>query len=245
MRSRSIRSMHFDSPHHRIRRALFGLSVIGIGALALLDNLRVFDTALLRTYWPLVFVVWGVARLAWPHHVSSRLFGVVLIAAGGLMTAHNLGEVNVDIRRWWPVFVILGGVAIALRGLFPRACGGRRWQFETSTIEHTDQVDVDARFSAVKMQNDSSAFKGGRISAAFGGVELDLRQAVMDGPEATLTIAGKFSGIELRVPRHWQVSVQMRSSLGGVEDKTVPPPTSEHRLVLRGETVFGGVEIKN
>jgi predicted membrane protein len=237
--------MHFDSPHRRIRRALFGLSVAGIGALALLDNLHVFGTPLLRTYWPLVFVVWGVARLAWSHHVSSRLFGTVLIAAGALMTAHNLGQVNVDVRQWWPVFIILGGVAIVLRGLFPRACGHRRWQFETSTIEHTDQVDVDARFSAIKLQNDSTAFKGGRISAAFGGVELDLREAVMAGPEATLTIDGKFSGIELRVPRHWQVSVQMGATLGGVEDKTVPPAAAEHRLVLRGETVFGGVEIKN
>ena len=106
-------------------------------------------------------------------------------------------------------------------------------------------VDVDARFSGVKLQNDSPAFKGGRISAAFGGVELDLREAAMAGPEATLTIDGKFSGIELRVPRHWQVSVQMSSTLGGVEDKTVSPPSPEQRLVLRGETVFGGVEIKN
>lgn len=242
MRSRSMR---LDSPHHRIRRAAFGLSVIGIGTLALLDNLHVFDTPLLRTYWPLALVIWGVARLAWSRHVSSRVFGLVLIAAGALMTASNLGQVSVDIRQWWPMFIILGGVAIALRGFFPRACGGRRWQFETSTIEHTDQVDVEARFSGIKLRNDSPAFKGGRISAAFGGVELDLREAVMAGPEATLTIEGKFSGIELRVPHHWQVSVQMSSTLGGVEDKTVPPSSSQHRLVLRGETVFGGVEIKN
>jgi len=47
------------------------------------------------------------------------------------------------------------------------------------------------------------------------------------------------------VPRDWQVSVQMSATLGAVEDKTVPPPTPAHRLVLRGETVFGGVEIKN
>jgi predicted membrane protein len=237
--------MHFDSPHHRIRRAFFGLSVVGLGALALLDNLRISDTPLLRTYWPLVLVVWGIARAAWPHHFASRLFGIVLVAAGLLMTAHNLGEVNFDVRQWWPVVIILGGVAIALRGLFPRAWGRRHWQFETSTIEHTDQVDVEAKFSAIKLQNDSPAFKGGRVSAAFGGVELDLREAVMAGPEAVLTIDGKFSGIELRVPRHWQVSVQMRATLGGVEDHTVSPPSSEHRLVLRGETVFGGVEVKN
>jgi len=238
--------MHFDSPRHRVRRALFGLSVIGIGALALLDNLHVFDIALLHTFWPLVFVVWGVARLVWPrHYLASRFFGVVLIAAGALMTAHNLGHVNVELRQWWPVLVILAGVAIALRGFFPGARCWRGQRFETSAIEHADEVNVDATFSAIKLQNDSRAFKGGRISAHFGGVELDLREAMMAGPEATLVVNGAFSGIELRVPRGWQVSVQMSSTMGAVEDKTAPPPSADHRLVLRGDTVFGGVEVKN
>lgn len=239
------RLMHLDTPHHRVRRSLFGLSIAAIGTLALLDNLHVFGTPLLRTYWPLVFVVFGVARLAWPPHLASRLFGLVLIAVGALMTARNLGHVDVDLRQWWPVFIILAGLSVVLRGLFPGLRSRRRMAFETSTIEHADTVDIDATFSAIKLQNDSPAFKGGRIRAAFGGVELDLRNAVMAGPEATLTVDGKFSGIELYVPRHWQVSVQMGATLGGVEDKTVPPATAEHRLVLRGETVFGGVEIRN
>ena len=100
-------AMHFDSPRHRARRALVGLSVIGLGSLALLDNLHVFDIALLRTFWPLVFVVWGFGRLAWPRHFRSRVFGVVLMLVGGLMTAHNLGYGNLDLRQWWPVLVIL------------------------------------------------------------------------------------------------------------------------------------------
>ncbi|MBI3367188.1 MAG: hypothetical protein HY021_01670 [Burkholderiales bacterium] len=234
-----------DSPRRRVRPALFGLAVIGVGTLALLDNLHVFDIRLLRTFWPLVLVFFGIARLAWPPHMASRLFGVVLIAVGALMTAHNLGQVDINLRQWWPMFIILAGVAIALRALFPHP---HRWhgrRFETSAIEHSDEVDVDATFGAVKLQNDSRNFKGGRIAARFGGVELDLREAVMESAEATLSIHAAFSGVELRVPRDWQVSVQMSATLGGVEDKTVPPATPTHRLVLRGDTVFGGVEIKN
>jgi predicted membrane protein len=79
----------------------------------------------------------------------------------------------------------------------------------------------------------------------FGGLELDLREAVMEGAEATIHIDAKFSGIELRVPRDWQVMVQMNATMGAVEDKSAPPVSASHRLVLRGETIFGGVEIKN
>lgn len=41
----------FDAPRRSARRTPFALTVIGIGALALLDNLHVFDIALLRTFF--------------------------------------------------------------------------------------------------------------------------------------------------------------------------------------------------
>lgn len=223
---------------------MVGLAVIGIGVLALLDNLQVFDTALLKTFWPLVFVAVGVSRLGWGRHMGSRLFGLVLILVGGLMTARNLGHEAMDLRRWWPVFIILAGASIALRGWFSSP-GRNKRRFETSAIEHADEVNVDATFSGIKLQNDSRSFRGGRIILTFGGLELDLREAVMEGAEVIIEIDAKFSGIELRVPREWQVMVQMHTAMGSVEDKSVPPVSPGHRLVLRGETMFGGVEIKN
>ena len=83
------------------------------------------------------------------------------------------------------------------------------------------------------------------MALTFGGLELDLRQAVMEAPEATIDIQATLSGIEVRVPRDWQVVVQLAATLGAVEDKTVAPASPGHRLVLRGEMTLGGLEIKN
>lgn len=235
----------FDSPRHRARRALFGLSVIGLGTLALLDNLHLFGVPLLRTYWPLVFVAWGLSPLLWPRHPGSRVLGVLLILVGALMTAHNLGHADLSLRAWWPVFLILAGAAIVLRGLFPRSRGWGRMRFETSTLEHADEINVDTMFSGIKLRNDSRSFKGGFVDVRFGGLELDLREAVMADPEVAIQIHGTFSGIELRVPRDWLVVVQLSATMGAVDDKSTPPVAPSHRLVLRGETLFGAVEIKN
>lgn len=229
--------------HHPGYRVLFGLGVIGVGVLALLDNLRLFDIALLRTFWPLALVLWGLGRLAWPRHGGSGLFGLALIAMGLALTAQHLGYLQFHWRDWWPVFVIAIGLSILMRGFFPRR--DRQACFEVSTLEHGDVANIHASFGAVNQRQDSRQFKGGRIEATFGGVELDLTQAAIDGPEARLDIAARFSGIELRVPRDWQVVVEMAATFGGVEDKTVPPMSPVARLVLRGEVVFGGVEIKN
>ncbi|MEO6278261.1 LiaI-LiaF-like domain-containing protein [Roseateles sp.] len=51
-------------PQHAGHRILFGLAVVGIGVLALLDNLHFFDISLMRTFWPLGLVLWGLGRLA-------------------------------------------------------------------------------------------------------------------------------------------------------------------------------------
>ena len=236
-------SMSFDSPRRRAKRALFGLAVMGLGALALIDNLHLFDIALLHTFWPLIFVFFGLGRLLWPRHPGGALVGVALIGLGGLMTAHNLGQITFNLHQWWPVFIVLAGLSIVLRGLFPGRCRSRH--FEVSSLEHDDHVNVDASFSGVKLRNDSRSFKGGRVLFAFGGLELDLREAVMDAPEATLDISARFAGIELRVPRDWQVVVQMQSRMGAVEDKSLPPPSPSHRLILRGENVFGALQVKN
>ena len=233
------------SPQHRHagHRVLFGLAVIGVGLLVLLDNLRLFDISLMRTFWPLAFVLWGLARLVWPVHRGSSVLGVVLIAIGVLLTAQNLGYVQVHWRDWWPVIIIAMGVSIVMRGLLPRSELGAITS--DMTLEHGEQVDIQASFSAVSQRNDSPAFKGGRITSTFGGVELDLTQARMAGPEARLDISARFSGIELRVPREWQVVVEMPATFGGVDDKTVPPMTPGPRLILTGEVMFGGVDIKH
>ncbi|WP_457325673.1 LiaI-LiaF-like domain-containing protein [Roseateles sp. P5_E11] len=232
-------------PYHPAHRVVFGLGVIGIGTLALLDNLHVFGMPLLRTFWPLALVLFGLSRIVWPRHAGNWLFGIALVIVGAVMTAQNLDLVSIRLRDWWPVFIILAGLSILARGMFPRYRGAGACADTPSTLEHGDRIAIDASFSAIRQQNDSRAFKGGRIDVTFGGVELDLRQAAIEGPEAVLEISARFSGVELRVPRDWQVIVDIAPTLGGVEDRTVPPMNPTQRLVLRGDAMFGGVEVKN
>lgn len=241
MHAQRIRSRH----HHAGHRIVFGVAVVGVGILALLDNLHFFDLPLLKTFWPLALSLFGLGRMVSGRHAGQWLFGLALVLFGVVMTANHLGYMQFRPRDWWPVIIILAGLSILMRGLFPRYRRQAADTPDTSSLEHGDRVNIDASFSGVTQQNDSRSFKGGRIDVHFGGVELDLRQAVMDGPEAVLEISARFSGVELRVPRDWQVVVDIAPTLGGVEDKTVPPMNPTQRLVVRGEATFGAVEIKN
>jgi len=234
----------FSPPPHGGHRILLGLAVVAIGVLALLDNLRLFDTALLRTFWPMGLVLWGLGRLAWPSHAGSGLLGVALIGVGLALTAQNLGYMHFRWRDWWPVFIILAGLSILLRGIFPAATAVPG-SSPAATLQHGDLVDINATFGAVSQQLDSRGFQGGRITSTFGGVKLDLTQAAITGTQAVLQIDASFSGIELCVPREWQVVIEIASTLGGVEDKTAAPAMASPRLVLRGAITCGGIEVRH
>ena len=54
-----------------------------------------------------------------------------------------------------------------------------------------------------------------------------------------------WGGIEIRVPEDWTVSSRIVPLMAGVEDKTrAPQGATDHRLVLRGFALMGGVEIE-
>lgn len=220
-------------------RIVLGLAVIAFGTLALLDNLNTFDTPLLRDYWPLGLVLWGATRLLAPRPPGRWVFALALIAAGLLLTAHNLGLLKADLRQWWPVFIILGGLSMLTRGRSTETAP------TDSAAPANDRADIHTRFGSVNRRIDSQQFCGGRIDARFGSVELDLSAARMAGPQALLELSAAFSHLELRVPRDWQVDVQLQSRIGSVEDRTQPTLPLSGRLILRGDSDCGSVEIRH
>jgi hypothetical protein len=82
----------------------------------------------------------------------------------------------------------------------------------------------------------------------FGGAELNLVQAEIEGI-VVLDMLAVFGGTKLLVPSHWQIRSELVSFFGGIEDKR--PNKNENSenppriLVLKGNTVFGGIEIKS
>ena len=101
--------------------AFMALGLIAIGAMALLDRLHLFSQPLLNMLWPLALVVAVLARLGWQRRTRGGFAGVALIVAGGLLTSNNLGIAAASMRDCWPVFIILAGLGMLLRGPLPRS----------------------------------------------------------------------------------------------------------------------------
>jgi hypothetical protein len=105
--------------------------------------------------------------------------------------------------------------------------------------------DSTAILSGIKRDNNSSTFHGGKASAVMGAVDLDLRNATMEGNEATLEVSSIMGGIDIRVPRTWTVVNHVTPILGGIDDHTHPIDGDTKRLIIEGTVVMGGLDIKN
>ena len=79
----------------------------------------------------------------------------------------------------------------------------------------------------------------------MGGINLDLRDATMEGSEATIDVSTLMGGVNIRVPRKWRVVNRIVPVMGGVKDSTESPAEGSPRLVLQGVVLMGGLEIRN
>jgi Domain of unknown function (DUF5668) len=99
-----------------------GLLLIALGAWLLAGTLGVHLPSF-ETLWPLFLVVFGLAFLiqffADGRHNEGLVFtGVAAILLGGFFLAITLGPLSWnDLGRWWPAFVVIGGLAFLAQWL--------------------------------------------------------------------------------------------------------------------------------
>ncbi len=227
---------------YRIRRSgriLPGAILIALGLIFLAGNLWSFD--LWDTLWPLVLIALG---LLWVIRGPLWL-GMVSLVAGGIFLADALGA-RVDMGTYWPLLIVALGVGILLE----RNKGGRRRAAtmpDNAEILTDDEstIDVTATFSGSKRTVTSQAFRGGTVTATFGSVEIDFRQAKLHENGADLQVSATFGGVTLHVPKDWVIHQNGSSVLAGVEDVRSSHPTEGPVLRLQTSSTLGSVTIED
>jgi predicted membrane protein len=229
-------------------RLILGIFIVAVGALALIDNLGIFDTHQLLSFWPTIFIILGVLRISKSRTISGFFYGGVLLAVGLGLTLENLGYVVIRWGQLWPVFIILAGIAYILKGLQAKQIDATSAQsntpYMTVTNSNADTIDIVAIMSGNKANNASQNFLGGGVTTVMGSAEIDLRGASIQS-EACIDVVVLMGGIEIYVPNDWVVISNGLPIMGGIEDHSVPPINSAKRLIISGIVVMGGVEIKN
>jgi hypothetical protein len=118
-------------------------------------------------------------------------------------------------------------------------------------------VDVDTTFASDQPTRLIAIFGGvsrngrwrvrrkSQVLALFGGIDLDMRDAIFEGSTIEMSTICCFGGLDIKVPEGLHVSNEMVGIFGGTDLKDVADPLpGAPTLVLKGLTLFGGVSVR-
>ena len=81
--------------------------------------------------------------------------------------------------------------------------------------------------------------------ALFGGMDLDLRDAVFEAPVVEIAGLWCFGGLDMKVPEGIDVRDQTAGISGGTDDREIGDPgPGAPTLVIKGVALFGGVSVR-
>jgi predicted membrane protein len=220
---------------------IFGLFIIVLGLLYTMENLGVLYAHDILRYWPILIAFYGISRIVQCQTVGQKAWGVFWTIVGSFWFLDRLDILYFNIWDLWPLILVALGLSLIWRPT------RRGYAFPgTSTVgDSNTTINAFALLGGFKRSNDSQDFRGGEATAIMGGCEIDLRKASIQEGEAVLHLMAVMGGVEIWVPEDWVVVMQGVPVLGGFEDKTHAPANSNKRLIVKGYSVMGGVEIKN
>lgn len=241
----------FDAPG----QVVLGCIVIGLGLLFLLDNMGLINVRYAFHFWPTILIIFGVLKIMQSRSPRAYFVGAAMILFGAALTLKYMGLIYFNWRTLWPLAIIGVGLAVVFKSA--RGQREREWRrppdsampskpvsLDKAGPDSDSYIDVTAILGGFTRRIMSADFRGGEVTAILGGCELDLRQSALHG-EAVLNVFAMCGGITIKVPPDWSVVLQGTPILGGFEEKTIVPPDTSKRLVIRGYAIMGGLEVRN
>ncbi|MCJ7552845.1 MAG: cell wall-active antibiotics response protein [Ignavibacteriaceae bacterium] len=223
------------------KRVWLGAILIILGGLFLLNSLEIFDFRFSRIFisWPFFFFIIGLYIL---FNTEKKILGAILSGLGGLFLLPRIFSwIHIDWSIVFPILLIAVGLYIILHRR--KSLELRRSQIKEDTF---DDISI---FGGGDKIVTSKNFKGGNITAIFGGSEINMTQCELAEGVNAIDIFAMFGGTTIIVPKNWNVVVSVTSILGGFSNKGIKDPTVEidtsRSLVIKGLVIFGGGEVKN
>ncbi|MCR5835878.1 MAG: hypothetical protein K6G88_05180 [Lachnospiraceae bacterium] len=111
-------------------------------------------------------------------------------------------------------------------------------------ISSDQYVEAKVKFGGLQKYVESEDLRRVDISAFCSGAEVYLDKACIPSGEAIVTFDCKCSGVQLYVPRDWNVKNNLDASMGAINYSGEPSGAGVVDLILVGKASFCGVDIQ-
>ena len=227
------------------RNAIVGLIFITLGTVFLLDNLDIISWQFRRYIfqWENILIIVGAILILNKENVKV---GGILMGVGILLNLDAWFNIDVDLFDLWPLAFVVAGIAIFKRSS-SEAKSTENYDPNTGNLD-ADKINDTAIFGGGDKVVNSLNFKGGSLTAIFGGSTIDLTQAKLAEGRNEIDVFYMFGGSKIRVPQDWNVHLNITGIVGGISDHRKLIDTQNYgskQLFIKGTALFGGGEVTN
>ena len=224
------------------KRVVLGSILIVLGGIFFLNSLDIFNYNFGRIIfsWPFFFIVIGMYLTL---NTSRKMLGGILAGLGFVFILPRIfPTIDYDGSVVVSIFLIAFGSYIILNQ-----------KKKTEEVNELGQIKKDviddvAIFGGGTKIVTTDNFRGGNITAVFGGSEIILKGCKLAEGTNSIDILAIFGGTTIVVPNDWNVVMNVTSIFGGFSNKSVKDPNAfidqSRTLIIKGIVVFGGGELK-
>lgn len=231
---------------------IWGIVVVALGVLWGLKEANVLDYSLyFKGWWTLFIIVPSIIGLITEKNKKGSL---ICLAVGVFLFANCYFDFWQYKRYLLPLIIVIIGASIIVGNVFdkkpqpveiPTDENGAPQQGNYGQPVYLPQGNQEyyASFSSEEYRFDNG-FAGGKFSATFGGLKLDIRNADIVH-NCVINANATFGGVEIYVPQDVRVVVKSNSVFGGTSDKSNKNLPADAKTVFINVTnLFGGTDIK-
>lgn len=209
---------------------IFGLNAMGI------THINIF----FRGWWTLFIIIPTFIGLFRDENKTWNIIWLVigivlLLCAQGFLSFAIIGKLI------FPFILVMIGLSFIFKDMFKTKVRDKIKDLNDTKV---DGEDFCATFGGLKSSFKEQEFKGANIDAIFGGVELDLSEAIINHDQV-INANAIFGGIDIKVSNSINVKVKSTPIFGGVSNKLKNTYNEDlPTIYINSFCLFGGVDIK-
>ncbi len=225
-----------------MKSILWGIVLVIIGGLlgCKAAGLIEFDTIFFDGWWTLFIIIpCAICAITEKGHRVGNLIGL-LVGVLLLLACQDIIDFSLLWKLLVPAIIVIIGLSLIFKNAF-----NKQLNTEIKNLSgKIDDAEISAIFSGQNVDMKGEKFTGKKLSAVFGGLKLDLREAIIK-EDAVIDASAVFGGIDILVPENVNVKVKSSALFGGVKSKREKAADEKSPTIfVNGSAMFGGIEIK-
>ncbi len=225
----------------KVGNIILGIIVIVVGIILGTNAMDITDINIFFDgWWTLFIIIPCFIGLFKENERTGNIIGL-LIGVMLLLCCQDVFRFDIMWKLAFPAIIVIIGISIVFKDTFSKKVSE---EIKNINSKNKDTNDYCATFSGQDINFDSEEFKGANITAVFGGVKCDLRNAVIT-EDVVINCSSIFGGIDIFIPNDVKVKVKSSSIFGGVSNNRKHAEKEDAKVIYINATcMFGGVELK-